>query len=178
MRKFLSLIITLLSLLSVGGCMGVEAVSYKNETPQFNMKEYFNGDIEAWGIFQDFKGKVSNKFYVRMNASWNGDVGTLKEKFKFSDGTTQERTWTIKLKDANNFSATAGDVIGEAKGEIYGNAVRMQYVLDLPVKGKNYKLNMDDWMYLMDNEYVINKTKMKKFGVSVGELTLFFRKLK
>lgn len=157
--------------------MGVEAVSYKSETPKFDMKKYFNGDIEAWGVFQDFKGKVSNRFYVRMKASWNGNVGTLKEDFKFHDGTVQQRTWVITLTDENNFTATAGDVIGPAKGEIYGNAIRMQYVLALPVKGKTYNLSMDDWMYLMDEEYVINKTKMKKFGVTVGELTLFFRKL-
>ena len=35
---------------------------------------------------------------------------------------------------------------------------------------------MDDWMYLMDEDTLINRTLMSKFGVEVGQVTLFFRR--
>ena len=37
-------------------------------------------------------------------------------------------------------------------------------------------MSMDDWMYLMDEDTLINRTAMSKFGVEVGQVTLFFRR--
>jgi hypothetical protein len=35
---------------------------------------------------------------------------------------------------------------------------------------------MDDWMYLIDENTMVNRAKMSKFGFEVGEVTLFFRR--
>src|SRR5436190_10859060 len=105
MNKFKAALAGLIFFLT--GCSGVDTSIYKNETPKFDLRQYLNGDIEAWGIFQDYSGKVASRFYVRMNASWQGDTGTLKENFKFSDGTEQKRTWVIKITDEHHFIANA-----------------------------------------------------------------------
>jgi oligoribonuclease (3'-5' exoribonuclease) len=44
------------------------------------------------------------------------------------------------------------------------------------VDDKQYEVQMDDWMYQMDERTLINRTSMSKFGVEVGQVTLFFRK--
>ncbi len=159
------------------GCSGITTADYRNETPRFDIRQYLNGRVEGWGVFEDIKGKVTNRFYVLMETKWQGNVGTLKEYFTFHDGKKQERVWTITMLDDNNFEATAEDVIGKAKGQQNGNAVNMKYILQVPVDGKTYNMDMDDWMYMLNDEIVVNRTSMKKLGVKVGELSLFFKKI-
>ncbi len=85
-----------------------------------------------------------------IEANWQGETGTLDEHFTYSDGTTQRRVWTITKLGENRYKGTADDVVGEAVGEAAGNALRWRYVLALPVDGKVYHVDFDDWMYLVD----------------------------
>jgi hypothetical protein len=113
-----------------------------------------------------------------MKGTWNGNTGTLDEDFVFSDGRKDKRVWTVKFTDDHRFTATAHDVIGEAVGTQHGNAVNMKYTLRVKrSNGDMIDLTMDDWMYLLDDKTLINRTKMKKFGLTVGELVITFRKL-
>lgn len=176
MKKISLLIGSFAFLLS--GCGSVKITDYKDKEPKLDIRQYLNGKIEAKGILYDITGKADRQFYIIMDASWKGNVGTLAEDFTFNDGKKEQRTWTIKFIDDHNFTATAGDVIGEAKGVQYGNVAQMSYVLDAKrSNGKTIKLSMDDWLYLLDKETLINRTKMKKFGLTVGELVISFRKL-
>ena len=154
--------------------------SYEANTPKLDIKDYLNGKIKAWGVLQNRNSKVTRKFIVDMKGKWSGNQGTLEEYFLFDDGEKSERTWTINFIDNNNFIATAGDLVGEAKGSQYGNALQMKYVLDLEVdreKKTKYKVTLDDWMYLLDDDILLNKSTIKKFGITFGTLTIFFKKL-
>ena len=57
-----------------------------------------------------------------------------------------------------------------------GNALNWRYTLSLPVDGKVYEVQFDDWMYLMDERVMLNKAVMSKFGIRLGEVTLAFTK--
>jgi hypothetical protein len=161
--------------LLVTACASVQINDYANERPKLDLRSYFNGKVDAWGTFQDRSGKVIKRFTVVMDCTWVGDTGTLDERFTYSDGTTERRVWTVK-KSGDRYVGTAADVVGEATGVAAGNALRWNYVLALPVDGSTYHMDMDDWMWLMDEATLLNKTTMSKFGVRVGEVTLFFRK--
>ena len=159
-----------------GGCATPDVGSYRDERPVLDLQTYFDGEIEAYGMFQDRSGEVIKRFTVEIKANWNGNIGTLEEDFAYTDGTTDRRVWTIRKVDAHNYVGTAADVIGEAKGTAYGNALRWRYVLALPVDGKTYHVSFDDWMYLMDDKVMLNRSEMRKFGFRLGEVTLAFRK--
>ena len=88
---------------------------YKKTSPQMEIKEYFNGPIKAWGIVQDWRGRVVRRFDVEMVGEWEGDVGTLTEHFKYYDGKKQERIWTIKKLADGQYQGTAADIIGKAE---------------------------------------------------------------
>tara|TARA_R110002049_G_scaffold9975_1_gene49696 strand:+ start:282 stop:812 length:531 start_codon:yes stop_codon:yes gene_type:complete len=163
-------------MLGLAGCGSVDVEHYAEETPVLDLREYFDGTLDAHGIFQDRSGEVVKRFHAVIEASWEGDTGTLDERFTYSDGTTQRRVWTIVRHDAHTYTGTAGDVIGEAKGEARGNALRWRYVLELPVDGKTWHVNFDDWMFLMDERVMLNRSEMSKFGVRLGEVTLSFYK--
>ena len=185
MKIFKSTSRSLLCLLAVSsallaGCAGPQVADYAAEKPVLDMRQYFNGTIDAYGVFTDRSGKVVKRFTVVMDCKWTGvpgqEVGVLDEAFTYSDGTTDRRVWTLKRGADGKYTGTAGDVRGEAAGEEKGNAFRWAYTLNLPVDGKIIEVQFDDWMYLMSDKVMLNKATMSKFGFKLGEVTLSFVK--
>ena len=169
--------IALLGSLALAACASAPVPNdYAQETPKLDLRQYFNGPLLAHGLFTDRAGKVQRRFLVRLKGTWVGDVGTLEEDFEYSDGKTERRVWTITDLGGGRYSGLAGDVLGEAKGEASGNALRWAYTLKLPVDGKVYEVQFDDWMYLMSDKVMLNKAQMSKFGFKLGEVTLSFQK--
>ncbi len=149
---------------------------YAGREPAMDIREYLKGNVEAWGVIQNRAGMVTDQFHVTLKGTWKGNDGTLEEHFLYTDGRKDARVWSIHFSDDHHCTATAHDVIGEAKGAQFGNAVNMAYILHVPVKDTTYDLSMDDWMYLMDKHTDLNHTTMHKFGIKVGELFLTFKK--
>ncbi len=174
--RYLKLILATVAATVLVSCAPIQPSQYAAEKPVLDIKQYFNGTLDAWGMFQDRSGKVVKRFTVVMRCTWDGDVGTLDEDFIYSDGTKQKRVWTIRQVAPGSYVGTASDVVGEAIGTASGNALNWKYVLALPVDGKIYHMQMDDWMILMDDRVMLNRTAMSKFGVGLGEVTLSFTK--
>lgn len=165
-----------LGMLMLSACSTSEMVLYAKEKPALDMQQYFNGTVDAWGMFQNRKGEVVKRFNVVIHCSWQGDVGTLDEDFLYADGTKQKRVWTLKKQPDGRYIGTADDVVGEAVGIVSGNALNWKYVLALPVEGNVYNVNFDDWMFLMDDKVMLNRAVMSKFGFKLGEVSLSFSK--
>ncbi|MEC5215079.1 hypothetical protein RCH09_000009 [Actimicrobium sp. GrIS 1.19] len=172
---FLKLILAA-ALAILAGCSAVEPSRYADQKPALDLQQYFNGTLDAQGMFQDRSGAVVKRFAVVIVCSWKGDVGTLDEDFTYSDGTRQRRIWTLTKTGASTYTGTAADVIGQAEGVVAGNALRWKYVLALPVDGKIINVDMEDWMYLMDQRVMLNRAAMSKYGFHVGDVTLSFTK--
>ncbi len=169
--------LALAAALLLSGCGAtMQSSDYASEQPSLDLRQYFNGTVDAWGMFQDRSGKVIKRFTVVMDCRWDGDTGVLDEQFTYSDGTRQRRVWTLKKVGDHRYVGTASDVIGEAAGESGGNAFNWKYTLALPVDGRVYHVNFDDWMFLMDENVMLNRAVMSKFGFRLGEVTLSFRK--
>lgn len=149
---------------------------YEDVKPELDLSQFFNGHLEAYGIVQDFKGKVSRRFTADILGQWQGDQGVLDELFYFADGEEQHRCWRLQ-KSGKQYSGTAADVVGQAAGEVAGNALNWKYTLQVPVDGKVWQLKLNDWMFLVDENNLINRATMYKFGISVGEITLYIRKV-
>ena len=164
------------SALLAAGCAGPQPADYAAEKPLLDLKTYFNGPLVAHGLFTDRSGKVARRFTVQMTGTWQGDEGTLDERFTYSDGKTERRVWRLKALGNGRYSGRADDVVGEAAGQAAGNALNWRYTLALPVDGKVYEVQFDDWMYLMDDKVMLNKAAMSKFGFHLGEVTLSFYK--
>jgi hypothetical protein len=149
---------------------------YANERPLLDLKTYFNGELVAHGIFTDRSGRVVRRFVVDMTGTWTGNQGVLDERFTYSDGKTERRVWRLTDEGGGRYSGRADDVVGVANGQAAGNALNWRYTLSLPVDGTVYEVQFDDWMYLMDERVMLNKARMSKFGIFLGEVTLAFYK--
>ena len=177
-RRGLAALLVALGLLA--GCASPQVSDYAAEKPVLDLRQYFKGTVDAYGVFTDRSGRVVKRFTVFMTCSWQGppgqETGVLDEVFTYSDGTTDRRIWTLKRSPDGRYTGTAADVLGEAFGEEKGNAFRWGYTLKLPVDGKIVEVQFDDWMYLMSDKVMLNKAVMSKFGIRLGEVTLTFVK--
>ncbi|MES2414295.1 MAG: DUF3833 domain-containing protein [Pseudomonadota bacterium] len=157
-------------------CATPQLADYADEKPVLDMRRFFNGTVDAYGVFTNRSGKVLKRFTVVMKCTWDGDTGTLDEDFTNSDGTKERRVWTLKRMPDGKYIGTASDVVGQALGEEKGNTFRWSYTLMLPVDGKTLEVQFDDWMYLMSDKVMLNRAEMSKFGIKLGEVTLSFVK--
>ena len=174
-----SLFAAILALALLGACAGPTPASYATQQPKLDMRQYFDGKLVGHGMFMDRSGEVQRRFVVSIQASWQGDTGTLDEDFVWSDGKRERRVWTLKpvAGEPGRWRGTAADVIGEAQGTISGNALHWTYRMQLPVDGKTYEVGFDDWMFLIDREVMLNRAVMSFWGMRVGEVFISFRKL-
>ena len=161
---------------ALAGCASPQVRDYAQERPTLALERYFNGRVHAHGMFQQRGGKVVRRFTVVMDCHWEGDQGVLDETFTYSDGETQRRVWRLTRHADGRYTGRADDVVGEAQGHVAGNAFRWNYTLRLPVDGKEYEVQMDDWMFLIDERVMLNRATMRKFGVTLGEVLLSFTK--
>lgn len=160
----------------LNGCSGSSLDQYESSKPNLDLEEYFTGPIKAWGLIQDRSGNVIRRFDVTMVGSWENNTGTLEEDFEYYDGEAQKRIWTITKINNQSYEGRADDILDKATGQVKGNAMRWAYKMDLPVGGKTYRITFDDWMYLMNDGVLINRSYLKKFGITMAELTLFMQK--
>ena len=181
MRKIISfkpilLIIALFLITSCSNNSTMKPEDFKGKEPRLIIEEYLSGNVKAWGVLQNRSGKVTRQFSADLNGKWDGNQLILDEKFNWDDGEIQTRQWKITKIDENKYEGTAGDVVGKAKGYSYGPAFKFEYVLLVPVKGKEMKITFDDWIFKQDERVAINRATMTKFGIRVAELTVVFVK--
>ncbi len=148
--------------LLITSCSAPDVDYYQGTEPKFDFKQFFSGELKAYGVVQDHKGELTRKLVVDMQASWNGNQGVIDEQFVYDDG---------------SITGTASDVIGEAKGESNGSVFHWTYSVELPYDGSTLVVNFDDWMYLVTESRLINRTAIDKFGFEVGEVTLVIEKI-
>lgn len=166
--------ILLFSFFNVSCTTAIE--DYESITKPFDIQEYFNGPVVAWGMVQDYSGKVNRRFCVEIEGSWQDNKGLLAETFYFDDGEVSYRNWQLTKEQDGSYRGTAEDIDGIAIGIHNGFAFQFRYNLLLTIDNETYNVSMDDWMYQLDENRVMNKTSMLKFGVNVADITLFFDK--
>ena len=172
-RRFFSIIFCLL----LSACSSVDVSTYRDSTPVFIAEEFFDGPLIASGVLKDRSGKVTRKFTADIKAYWRGGVGTLEEDFLFDDGEVTRRVWTLTPDGPNRYQATAGDVVGPGTASVSGNSMFLKYVLSVPYSGSTIDLSVDDRMYLVTPDLLLNESVLSKFGVRVAEIVLSIRRL-
>lgn len=170
--------VAIMSMLTmINNVFAINGSDYKDLQPSFNLEKFFHGKIKAWGIIQDRRGNILSKFDAHMVGSWAGNTGRLEEDFSYYDsGKKQRRVWIIKRIDDTHYQGTADDIEGKATGEVFGNAINWHYEMYVPVKDSSYKLKFDDWMWAMNDGVVVNRSYLKKFGITFAEITIFMQK--
>ncbi|MEL6125611.1 MAG: DUF3833 domain-containing protein [Pseudomonadota bacterium] len=162
----------------LAACHGRPALEdYAQDGPALVLEEYFDGDLTAWGVFQDRFGDVRRQFVVDLQGVWDGQTLTLTEDFVYADGEEEQRIWRLTKTGPLTWEGTADGVIGPATGEIAGNAFNWTYTIDLPIgDGETMVVSFDDWMWLQDEDTLFNLAYMSRYGIEIGRVMIFFRR--
>ena len=142
--------------------------------PKLNIEEYFDGKVYAWGLFEDRFGVIKRQFLVEIDGTWDGETLRLEEEFLYNDGERDHRTWIIESTQPETYSGTAADVAGTATGISAGNTLNWRYELDLKVGDGTWRVKFDDWMVLQQGGVMLNRAYIKKWGLTLGTVTLSF----
>lgn len=179
--KSLLRVVLLATIFAVSACSSVSVKDYVDNTPVFQPESFFDGKLVAKGVLKDRSGLVIRRFTADINAYWREGIGTLEEDFLFDDGEESRRVWTLtpapSSTETRSYVATAGDVVGEGRANVAGNAMFLDYVLRVPYGDGSIDLAIDDRMYLVSSDLLINESQMRKFGVSVGQILLSIQRL-
>lgn len=171
------LLVLLLGALMSGCAVSIDGEQYRQQTPDLDLMTFFEGDVKAWGIVQNRSGNVVQRFEVDIIGTINGNTITLDETFYYGLGEGPgKRIWTITETSPGIYTGSATDIPGPATGRDYGNALQWAYQMDLPVGDKRYSVNFEDWMWALDDDKLVNRSYIKKFGLVMAEVTIFMQK--
>jgi Protein of unknown function (DUF3833) len=145
--------------------------------PQFDLRHHLSGPIQCEGMIFGPTGKVASRFVADMEGTWEGNIGTLSEVFRYDSGTVQRRAWTLALANSGDITATAADVVGLGEGRAEGPGVVLRYRIRLTPEAGGHVLDVVDWMYLMENGTIMNRSQFRKFGIKVAELVATMRRV-
>lgn len=162
-------------IMMTAACSTTGIESYSMNKPALHIEDYFNTTLTGYGLVEPITGK-NRQFKVVMQGSFDKatETLTLHEAFTFNDGEETKRVWTIKKTSPTTYRGTASDGVGTATGESAGNAFRFQYQLKIPAMGAEYTFSFDDWMFLYEDGVIVNRARMKKFGLTVAHVTVSF----
>lgn len=161
----------------VRGFAAQKPSDYAALEPRIDIRQHLSGPISCEGVIYGPLGRITSRFTANMEGRWDGNRGVLSEHFTYDSGTKQDREWRLTLGNDGVIKAEADDLICAGNGQQEGAAVCLNYTIRLPESAGGHALQVTDWMYLVDEKTIINRSQFRKFGFKVAELVATMRKL-
>lgn len=173
------LVVTALSFSLGCASPAIKGETYRQQSPTLDIGQFFDGSVKAWGIVQNRKGNIIQRFTVDIEGTLDGDSLVLDEVFHYGFGEGPlTRRWELTRLADGQWRGSANDILATASGAEHGNAFNWRYQMDLPRRGSNKTVRVwfDDWIWAMDDKTVVNRSYIRKFGITFAEVTLFMQK--
>lgn len=142
---------------------------------EFDVRRHLNGRMACDGVIFGPTGRVTSRFVAEFVAEWDGNRGIMREHFRYDSGTVQDREWQLEVDEGGRIRAEADDLVGTGLGQQKGPGIRLGYAIRLPDSAGGHVLNVVDWMYLLENGTIMNRSQFSKFGIKVAELVATIR---
>ena len=98
----------------LSGCAThIQGPNYQSVNPSFDLFEFFDGSVKAWGIVQNRSGELVQRFEVDIDGRVEGNRLILDERFEYGIGDgAKQRTWMIDKLPDGSYRGFAHDVLG------------------------------------------------------------------
>ncbi|MGY6549325.1 MAG: DUF3833 domain-containing protein [Roseinatronobacter sp.] len=150
---------------------------YAKLEPRVDIRQHLSGPLRCEGVIYGPMGRVTSRFVADMEGHWDGNRGVLSEKFTYDSGTRQDREWRLTIGNDGRVLADADDLVGQGTGQQDGATLQLNYTIRLPESAGGHALQVTDWMYLIDEKTIVNRSQFRKFGIKVAELVATMRKV-
>lgn len=180
--RHLSLILSF-SMFFLANCSGNKISYYKDKTPKMDFKSFFNGNLVARGVYFGFGDKAESRFIMNSKGTLNGNKLDLLQDITYLDRNNEHKKFNAYAifddKYPASFVYKDEMMVGDGIYEQQGNAVHVKYDLKVEREDKSTIIvHCDDWMYMIDETHAINKIKVTKFGIHVGDIVMSIEKVK
>ncbi len=168
---------TLLLVLFVFGCnrpMTVEA--FHGTVPEFDPVAFWTGHTRSWGVVEDRVGAPTETIETDCVGTAEPGGVHLEQTLTEGDGTVRHRDWHLRRVGTGRFAATAQDMVGTAEGQAAGRVFHWDWVWATSPGNGLKNVTMHQWMYLMPDGTLMNRTVITKLGITVAQVSEQFRR--
>ncbi len=172
-----SLLISLLATTLLSSCASMKPADFADDRTPLKPQEFFIGHTKSTGVVESRGGKPTARITTETMGVLKDGILTIEQDLYTEGSKPNHRTWKMRQIDEHHVEATATDVVGTARGVLYGNYFTWSFPLKLP-DGKIVKrVRMSQNMYLMpDGKTMIIRSIIRKYGIIVAEITEQFKK--
>lgn len=155
------------------GCSAPMRVqSFAAPGPQFDPVRFFTGHTRSWGVLENRSGAPTGRVETDCHGEAEGPDGLhMVQLLKMADGTVRTRDWRMRRTGPHSYQATANDMVGTATGEAAGRVFHWRWVLATDPGNPLKNVALEQWMYLMEDGAMVNRTVISKLGITLAEVT-------
>ena len=145
---------------------------------KLNFEKFFSGKVIANGcmiFFYPKRRKIDLK--VEFSGSFKNKSLTLEESYYENNIKTSIRNWYFKKISDNKYIGNEKNIVHPFKLIIKNNSLEMNYKFKTQFKSFSFSVNVNDHMYLIKKNTIINRTNISKFHIPIAETLLLYTKL-
>jgi len=127
------------------------------------------------GSVQDDRGAMLG---LNTKTSYNEELAiqaivqnSLPKKNLFLDNKKQKKCCSRLKKIGNQYTDISQNFGAISLSETESNGLNWHYILEAPVKGKIRHITFEEWLYLVDKVYLLNREKMNEFGLPTAKIS-------
>jgi len=161
--------------LTSAACSRLAPADFASTRPHFDILQFYTGHTRSTGLVAGRSGSPMKRVATETWGHMEGGELNMTQDITFDDGQPQRRVWLMRRLDEHHYEARSANVIGVARGEAWGNTLRLEYVLAQNPANPLTHVRMTHWMTLQpDGRTMLNAVTVSKLGVVVARITEVF----
>ena len=150
----------------------------KNKAPKkFEFEKFFTGKVIANGYMCFFYPKTrKKKLKVVFKGVFKNKKLKLIEEY-FEDNLKTTREWQFEKIEKNKFFGNGKNIVNPFELHIKDNFLEMSYKFKTQFKNFNFNVHIKDSMYVINENTLLNYTRIYKFLIPIAETQLLYKKL-
>ena len=143
-----------------------------------NFQKFFTGEVIAKGnLILFFPKKTVKNLYVVFKGVFKNNNLKLIEKY-IENEKKIIRNWSFERKSNSLFIGKEKNVKGKIIVHVNKNNLKMRYYFKLLIWKFTVTVLINDYMFLINDNEIINTTYVSKFGINLAKVVLLYKKIK
>ncbi len=163
--------------IALASCSSLKPADFADQHPLFEVDRYYSGHTQSTGLIQSRGGEPLKRVRTETWGRLLEGQLHMTQDITLDDGKPTRREWRIRRIDEHHYEATCDHMVGKARGEAWGNTLRMSYGLALQPGNPLSTVRMTHWMQLQpDGHTMLNSVTVTKAGLVVARISEVFDK--